>query len=99
MSFLVISLGFFIERIISSNKDTLASFFHICIPLLPSLFFMALANAASDVLKVEQVSILVFFLISMEMLSNSIRMMVAVGILYVNIIMQIIIFPVFLDTP
>lgn len=66
MSFLVISLGFFIERIISSNKDTLASFFHICIPLLPSLVFMALANAISDVLKVEQVSILVLFLISME---------------------------------
>lgn len=60
---------------------------------------MALANEASDVLKVEQVSILVLFLISMEMLSNSIRVMVAVGILYVNIIMQIIIFPVFLDIP
>lgn len=56
MSFLVISLGFFIERIISVNKNTLASFFHICIPLLPSLVFMTLANAACDGLKVEQVS-------------------------------------------
>lgn len=60
---------------------------------------MVLANAASDVLKVVQVGILVLFLISMEMLSNSIGMMVVVGILYVSIIMQIIIVPVFLDTP